>query len=187
MLERRPIRGRGGRVARLKVGVGIRPAHDVVGLRKGQVITETDPAPLAEGLVGEATPRDVGQMKSRVPVVAHFVILALVANCTAVESIEPSSDTSACERAAERQHATCATVYEFAASCANELGRMEICVLDDDIEAAEAKYGPARWTTRDDFARLALLDIPPPCFVPGPCNALSGCWGHESCNPTVGQ
>lgn len=116
--------------------------------------------------------------------VAIGIVIIALAACSTVESVEPSSDTSACERAAAERGEQCGTVYEFAASCANEIGHIEICVLDADLEAAELKYGPSKWTTRNDFRELVALHVPPPCFWPGPgCNALSNCYGHERCNP----
>ena len=113
-----------------------------------------------------------------------FVTVFLCTSCTTIEATVPSGDENACERAADVRGQQCGTVYQFATPCPNEIGHIEICVLDEDLEAAIAKYGPAQFTSRNDFDEVIRLGVPPPCFWPGPgCNALNGCWPHESCAP----
>jgi hypothetical protein len=113
------------------------------------------------------------------------VLWALV-GCTAVEDAVPAGDESACERASPS--GICGVVYGFAAPADNELGHVELCVRDGDLEAAEALYGPARPSWSPRFEPYATLHIDPPCFwcCAGECgrgaNAYSGtfCDGDAS-------
>lgn len=76
-------------------------------------------------------------------------IAALVwVSCSAVESIEPSGDTSTCEHAS--WSGICCGVYGFAQGSSNELGHVELCVLDEDLDAAQSLHGVARpsWSVR---------------------------------------
>jgi hypothetical protein len=103
----------------------------------------------------------------------------LASGCAAVESVEPTSDTSACERA-KPDNAECATVYAFAEPADNELGHIELCVREQDLRAAQLEHGIAWPSDSERFAKYAAIGIDPPCFwcCTGDCgrgaNALNG-------------
>jgi hypothetical protein len=102
----------------------------------------------------------------------------LVSGCAAVESIEPSSDTSACERLSPTGE--CATVYAFAEPADNELGHVELCVRERDLDQAQSQHGIAWPSDSERFAKYAAIGIDPPCFwcCTGDCgrgaNAFNG-------------
>lgn len=88
-------------------------------------------------------------------VVGLLVGLAGVA-CSTVEYLEPSGDTSACERAAPAG-TECAVVYQCVSG-------IELCIRSEDLSLAEHENGHC-WPSKDErFSAYAALSISPPCF-----------------------
>lgn len=99
-------------------------------------------------------------------VIGLLIALALwlavgIAGTGCVDSLEPSSGTSACERA-KPANAECATVYECARRIDGE--RIELCIRAEDLAAAELANGPCEPSRDPRFAPYADLMIDPPCF-----------------------
>lgn len=118
-----------------------------------------------------------------------LVATELVAGCAELENVEPSSDTSLCERL-KPAGSECATVYEFAEPASNELGHVEMCVPDRYLEEAESLHGLARPSTDPRFTKYTDgLVRPPPPFPPcwWQCPAtVEGCNAYDTCYVPIG-
>ena len=70
---------------------------------------------------------------------------------------------------------TCGQVYEFSALADNPIGHVEMCVLEQDLPAAEARYGRARLSSspRFDNGNLCIHCCGDDCPARG-ANAYSG-------------
>jgi hypothetical protein len=134
-------------------------------------------------LAGEAFPsRSGGLLRATTSLL--LVCTGLVVGCAAVESIEPSGDASACERA-KPDNAECAVVYECARALWDpERGfrHVELCVRDVDIDSAQDMNGTC-WPSQDErFKPYTLAMVEPPCFwccgagCGLGCNAFDGCY-----------
>lgn len=112
---------------------------------------------------------------------------ALGSGCSTVESIEPSGDTSICERSSPS--GICAVVYGFARPADNELGHVELCVMDEDLELAESMFGSARWSWSPRLTKYTHGFYAPACFWM--CGAqyagVSGCNAYGGAVPDVGS
>lgn len=84
--------------------------------------------------------------------------LAFVIGC--VDSIEPASSTSACERLSPTGE--CAVVYQCARRVDGE--RVELCIREQDLELAQQENGPCSPSRDPRFAPYADLGVSPPCF-----------------------
>jgi hypothetical protein len=107
--------------------------------------------------------------------------------CSAVESIEPTSETSLCEHALSTtslKGAECALVYECAKPSPIHPGFTELCIRERDLEAAQRANGICFESTDERFKKFDPTGFgyyDPFCFWhcgPGEgCNALDACFG----------
>lgn len=83
-----------------------------------------------------------------------------VGACAQVESLEPQSDTSACEQASPT--GVCGVVYQCARRVDGEL--VELRIREQDLELAMAENGPCQPSRDERFSPYADLHVDPPCF-----------------------
>ena len=108
--------------------------------------------------------------------------LILLAACTAEEALEVSTGEDPNEyatRYCKERNLQCGRVYAFETPADNPLGRVELCVMSDDLPAAEALYGASELSPDPRFDMWYALGVEPFCLwsCPAPehgCNAYGG-------------
>ncbi len=109
--------------------------------------------------------------------VLFAIVVTTCSGCSTDVDIPATPGIELGEAYCAAYHAPCGHVYEFLATADNELGHVELCVLDEDLADAERAWGPSMLSTHPRFndGNLCLLR----CDGGKGCNALSGCWGCQ--------
>ncbi len=72
----------------------------------------------------------------------------------------------------------CQKVYAFEAPYDNPLGRVELCVNEKDLAAAELMFGKSEFSPDPRFNSSRFLGVDPPCIW---CGAAAGCNAYNGC------
>lgn len=100
----------------------------------------------------------------------HLAALALIALASCAKLAEDAGGEAAEAIVCPTDLINCGLVYVCEASAGNDLGHVEICVDDGDLEAAEAVYGSCEPTPRHQG--LCYYH----CDGGRGCNAFNGCF-----------
>lgn len=99
----------------------------------------------------------------------------LLAACSTDVDIPATPGIELGEAYCDAWHLPCGQVYQFTATAQNPIGHVELCVLEQDLAAAEATWGASMLSTSPRFndGNICILR----CDGGKGCNAYSGCWG----------
>lgn len=111
---------------------------------------------------------------------APLALALLLAGCTTIVEQTAGSPEEQIEEYCRENGVACGKVYAFQAVADNPLGRVELCVLEADLPAAEALFGESELSPDPRFDKFELLGVSPWCFHHcaggSGCNAYGGCF-----------